>query len=107
MAIRQGPRGPFLGCTGYPKCRNAKPLPPDLELASVAHGPAEATAEQLKQKKAEAAAPAVARPQPPPPTDEKCEKCGSPMVIRKGWFGPFLACSAYPKCKTTQKMPKA
>ena len=26
MALRQGPRGPFLGCTGYPKCRNALPV---------------------------------------------------------------------------------
>jgi len=27
MAVRHGKRGPFLGCTGYPACRNAKPLP--------------------------------------------------------------------------------
>jgi DNA topoisomerase-1 len=111
MAIRQGPRGPFLGCTGYPKCKNAQPVPPDLELAPVAepaaHGPVEATAEQLKQKKAQAAAPAIANPQSPQPTDEKCENCGSPMLLRSGRFGPFLACSAYPKCKTTKKLPKA
>jgi DNA topoisomerase-1 len=111
MAVRMSARGQFLGCSGYPKCKNAKPLPPDLELAPeapaekpAAHGPVEATAEQLKQKKAAAPADA-ANPQSPQPTDEKCEKCGSPMLIKSGRFGPFMACSAYPKCKTTKKLP--
>jgi len=37
-------------------------------------------------------------------TDAKCEKCGSPMVIKVGRFGKFLACSNYPKCKNTKKI---
>ncbi len=32
-------------------------------------------------------------------TDEKCELCGKPMVIKLGRFGKFLSCSDYPKCK--------
>jgi DNA topoisomerase-1 len=39
-------------------------------------------------------------------TEEKCENCGSPMVIKFGRFGEFLACSNYPDCKTTKEMPK-
>ena len=39
-------------------------------------------------------------------TDEKCETCGSPMVIKFGRFGEFLACSNYPECKTTKEMAK-
>jgi DNA topoisomerase-1 len=39
-------------------------------------------------------------------TDEKCENCGSPMVIKFGRFGEFLACSNYPECKTTKEMAK-
>jgi len=39
-------------------------------------------------------------------TDEKCETCGSPMVIKFGRFGEFLACTNYPECKTTKEMPK-
>ncbi len=35
-------------------------------------------------------------------TDEKCEKCGSPMVIKWGRNGQFMACSAYPDCKNTR-----
>jgi DNA topoisomerase-1 len=37
-------------------------------------------------------------------TEETCEKCGSPMVIRWGRFGKFLACSAYPECKNTREL---
>jgi DNA topoisomerase-1 len=85
MVIRNSRRGPFLACSGYPKCRNAKPLP-----------------DELKHK----------APPPPPKetavvTDEKCEKCGSPMVKRHGRFGEFLGCSAYPKCKNIKKLAPA
>ena len=85
MLIRNSRRGPFLACSGYPKCRNAKPLP-----------------EELKHK----------APPPPPAekpvmTDEKCEKCGAPMVKRRGRFGEFLGCSAYPKCKNIKKLAPA
>lgn len=35
-------------------------------------------------------------------TDELCEKCGKPMVIRYGRFGKFTACSGFPTCKNTK-----
>ncbi len=35
-------------------------------------------------------------------TEEKCEKCGRPMVIKYGRYGKFLACSGYPECKNTK-----
>jgi DNA topoisomerase-1 len=35
-------------------------------------------------------------------TDLVCEKCGSPMVIKWGRMGRFLACSGYPECKSTK-----
>jgi DNA topoisomerase-1 len=38
-------------------------------------------------------------------TSEKCEKCGSDMVIKIGRFGKFMACSNYPDCKTTKQLP--
>ena len=41
------------------------------------------------------------------PTDEVCEKCGSPMVLKWGRYGRFLACSAYPGCKNTRQMAGA
>ena len=39
-------------------------------------------------------------------TDEICERCGSPMVIKVGKFGPFVACSAYPECTNTRELEK-
>jgi DNA topoisomerase I len=38
------------------------------------------------------------------PTDEKCDKCGAPMVIKWGRYGKFLACSNYPECKNTRQI---
>ncbi len=38
------------------------------------------------------------------PTEEICEKCSAPMVIKWGRHGRFLACSAYPKCKNTRPL---
>ena len=77
--IRVSRRGPFLGCSGYPRCRNAKPLP-----------------EHLKDK-----APA------PEPTGETCEQCGQPMVVRRSRRGAFLGCSGYPKCRNTRPLERA
>lgn len=42
----------------------------------------------------------------PEPTDEICDKCGAPMVIRSGRFGKFMACSTYPKCKNAHNIDK-
>jgi len=39
-------------------------------------------------------------------TDEVCEKCGKPMVIKTGRFGRFLACSGFPDCKNTKSLVK-
>jgi len=37
-------------------------------------------------------------------SDEVCEKCGRPMVVKWGRHGKFLACSGYPECKSTKPM---
>lgn len=36
---------------------------------------------------------------PPEPIGEDCPQCGAPLVKKRGRFGEFIACSAYPKCK--------
>jgi DNA topoisomerase-1 len=38
------------------------------------------------------------------PTEEVCDKCASPMVIKFGRYGKFLACSRYPECKNTRQI---
>ncbi len=39
-------------------------------------------------------------------TDEVCDKCGKPMIIKMGRFGKFLACTGFPDCKNTQQIGK-
>ena len=39
-------------------------------------------------------------------TNEVCEKCGKPMVIKFGRFGKFIACSGFPDCKTVKPIKK-
>ena len=40
------------------------------------------------------------------PSDQTCDKCGSPMVVKVGRFGLFLACSTYPDCQNTRELEK-
>lgn len=39
-------------------------------------------------------------------TDEVCEKCGKSMIIKRGKFGEFLACSGFPECKNTKTLKR-
>jgi DNA topoisomerase-1 len=41
------------------------------------------------------------------PLGEKCPECGSELLLRKGRFGEFVACSNYPKCKYTKNINQA
>ncbi|MGA1841400.1 MAG: type I DNA topoisomerase [bacterium] len=70
MVIKHSRYGAFLGCSGYPECKNVVSLK---------------GTDQTQQEKEV--------------TGEKCEKCGEPMVIKNGRYGRFLSCSNYPKCK--------
>ena len=39
-------------------------------------------------------------------TDEVCDKCSQPMIVKWGRFGKFMACSGYPDCKNTKQISK-
>ncbi len=75
MVIKNGRFGKFAACPNYPKCKNTKTLDKDGKIA-----------ENKPLEKA----------------DFKCELCGADMILRKGKFGDFYACSNYPKCKNTK-----
>ncbi len=80
MVIKLGRFGKFLSCSGYPECKNAKPL----EGEEKRENPEESKEpEELKKKL----------------KDKKCDKCGESMEVKVGPYGPFLGCSDYPKCK--------
>ncbi|WP_103642552.1 type I DNA topoisomerase [Campylobacter concisus] len=40
------------------------------------------------------------------PIGEKCPECGSELVLRKGRYGEFIACSNFPKCKYSRNVAK-
>jgi DNA topoisomerase-1 len=79
MAAKRFRGRSFLGCTGYPACKTTQPMPPGIAI-------------DWPEKKVEA-------------TNIKCDKCGSPMILRFSRRGPFLGCGAYPKCKNIMKVP--
>ena len=73
MQLRKGRFGPFLSCPRYPECDGIVNL----------------------DKKGFITPPKV----PPLPTDLKCPNCEAPLNLRRGARGPWLSCSAFPKCR--------
>ncbi len=83
LEIKWGRNGKFLACPAYkddPPCKNTQNFEklPDGTIKIV--------------------------PKEEITTDQKCDKCSSPMVVKTGRFGKFIACSAYPQCKTTKPL---
>ena len=97
MVIKNSRRGPFLACSGYPKCRNAKSLDKAGKPKAAKEGAAGAEGKR--------AAPRRAARSKPVATDRVCPDCGAKLIIRTGRRGPFLGCSKYPECKHTEDVP--
>ncbi|MEK6561036.1 MAG: type I DNA topoisomerase [Nitrospirota bacterium] len=76
MVIKWGKLGYFLACSAYPECKNT------MDFKRSEDGAIEAMKEEA--------------------TGEICPQCNSPMIIKSGRYGRFLACSKYPECKTTK-----
>jgi len=99
MVVKVAWRGPFLSCSGYPKCRNAKSINAELREQLKAKGIDLPAAPPKSEKGAGPSVPQVA-------IDEKCPQCDGPMTLKPSRFGGgyFLSCAKYPKCKGTSKM---
>lgn len=78
MVIKWGRYGKFLACSNYPECKNTR------QLAGVDGEGAPELHETV--------------------ASEVCPKHSQPMVLKKGRFGPFLACPSYPECKETKRL---
>jgi DNA topoisomerase-1 len=79
LAIKLGKRGKFVACTGFKEgCKYTR----NLETGTA-------------EEKAE-----------PVVSEEKCDKCGQPMLVKDGRYGKYLACSGYPACKNIQPLNK-
>ncbi len=84
MVIKKSRYGQFLACTGYPECKNAKPLNVNTDGEVV-----EDVAPDLPQG-----------------FSNICEKCGGTLAPKKSRTGSwFIACSNYPKCKNAKPFP--
>ncbi|MBN2897062.1 MAG: type I DNA topoisomerase [Campylobacterales bacterium] len=77
LLLRSGRFGEFIACSAYPKCKYTEQV----------------GGEEKAQER-----------EPEEISDEKCDKCGSAMLIKNGRNGKFLACSAYPKCRNTRSL---
>ncbi len=64
------------------------------------YGPFKDTVDDLKGRAAEIKESLIET------TDEVCDKCGLPMIIKWGRNGRFLACSGYPDCRSTRPLPE-
>jgi len=78
MAVKRGRYGQFLGCTGYPDCKNIKKIGKDGKA--------------IKQEVVL--------------SDEVCDLCQKPMAVKRGRYGQFLGCTGYPDCKNIKKLPR-
>jgi DNA topoisomerase-1 len=95
MVLKWGRFGQFLSCSGYPECKNTREANGTKAVGDEDRASLPAAAK---------AARTAAAPEPVEAEAEPCEKCGSPMVLKRGRFGPFLACSAYPECRNTRRI---
>ena len=77
MAAKRGRYGTFLGCSGYPECKN-------IVKTGASGRPAGSASEQEL-------------------TDVLCDKCGKPMAVKPGRYGKFLGCTGYPGCRNIMK----
>jgi DNA topoisomerase-1 len=83
MIIKIGRYGKFLACSAFPECKNIKGM----------NGSQNENGEDEKIKELEEKY-----------KDEICDKCGAPMKVKNGRYGPFLSCSTYPKCKNIKNI---
>ncbi len=77
MVIKSKNRSEFLACSGYPECKNTKNFTKN-KLGKIV----------LVNNK----------------IDKKCPQCNADLVLRKGPYSSFIACSNYPKCKYTENI---
>jgi DNA topoisomerase-1 len=79
LLMRIGRHGLFLACSGYPDCTYTRE--PTLEIPGI-----------------------ESDENTPEGQTEHCDNCNREMVLKRGRFGAFLACTGYPDCKTTKPL---
>ncbi len=115
MIIRFSRKGErFAGCTNFPKCRNAYPLPQKGKITKTDKicDSCKAPIIQVKAKGRKSLDMCL-NPRCPKITGQpsdvigKCPKCGNDMIIRTSRSGErFVGCTNFPRCKNTYSLPQ-
>ena len=118
MLIRWNKYGRFMGCSGFPECRNTKSLPSEeakgekcdqcrapMVLKSGRLGRFLACTRYPDCRGTKSLPRGNKRLEVPKDWAENCEKCSKPFRIRYGRRGGFIACSGYPDCKNPRRFP--
>ena len=117
MVIKWKKDEALLGCSGYPGCRNIRPLFKKEPITTDETCPKCLSPLQVKIGRFGSFLACSAFPNcrytrkmegegepEKPPREEKCDLCGSDMVLKRGKYGRFLSCSNYPDCKGTKPL---
>ncbi|UCF69380.1 MAG: topoisomerase DNA-binding C4 zinc finger domain-containing protein [Acidobacteriota bacterium] len=76
MTLRRGRWGPFLACTGYPECKTTRKIEVNGDTVEIHREVV---------------------------LDEKCPHCGKNLARKKGRYGEYIGCTAYPECRYTKQ----
>lgn len=122
LNIRRGKFGNFIGCNKYPDCKtifnipnNAKVKPAKKECDKckypiiIIQRPRQKPIEFCINPECETRKPTTEEKKEIKKlekikTDKKCPKCGQELIVKSGFYGSFLACPGFPKCKYTEKL---
>ncbi len=80
LSIRLGKRGRFIGCTTYPACDYTRSMEDEPDKVVI---------------------------EPKVVEGRTCPKCESALLVKRGKYGDFIGCSAYPKCRHIESLEKA
>ncbi|MBF0547385.1 MAG: type I DNA topoisomerase [Candidatus Riflebacteria bacterium] len=102
MVVKLGRTGKFLACSGYPECKSTENIPEEIFLFIDTSSEQTVKLREYLDKIKERDGHGKIEP-----TGEKCEICGSAMVVRTGRYGKYVACEKYPECKNTKALLEA
>ncbi len=122
LMIKFGKFGKFIACDKYPDCSATYNLPggaliknteaiceickhPKIQVIRKGKRPQELCINPAcVSKLEEGVTMEEGKKKAPPKVDKKCPKCGKDLVLRNGFYGQFIACPGFPKCKYTEKI---
>ena len=122
LMIKFGKFGKFIACDQYPECSATYNLPggaliknteaiceickhPKIQVIRKGKRPQELCINPAcTSKLEEGVTMEEGKKKEPQKVDKKCPKCGLDLVLRNGFYGQFIACPGFPKCKYTEKI---